>query len=203
MFCPTCHEGVMRESARTYEVHVTAYPNPVTVRVTGVPALLCGSCGDVMFRGDTAERAELLASRVLVERGFRVGGVLRLARKTLGYRASDLAGLLGVANETVSRWENDHFAVDPATWVTLGSLIADELGGDRETLNRLAAARESRVPTDCEIAFDRPHREAEIIDLFAAKQLYGQQQLSNAAPAQRQPAAAPAPVSLTLDSMSG
>lgn len=187
----------MAESESTYDVSIEAQPGPVTVRITHVPTLVCGSCGDIAYRGDTAERAELLASKALVERGCRFGGVLRFARKTLGYRAADLAAVLGVSNETVSRWENEHHEIDPSTWATLGALVADTLGARSDTLKRLESARERPVPSDCEIRFDRSRHTGENVINFIERI-----ELMNAA-APRAPQPAPVPVPLNISSMSG
>jgi DNA-binding transcriptional regulator YiaG len=55
---------------------------------------------------DEWERLELQAAAVVLSRSEGVGGLeLRFARKALGLSQGDLGALLGVALETVCRWE--------------------------------------------------------------------------------------------------
>jgi transcriptional regulator with XRE-family HTH domain len=60
-------------------------------------------------------------------------------RKALGLRAADLAGLLGVAAETVSRWETGQRDVDRGALALVGGLVVDRLEGSTATLDRLRA----------------------------------------------------------------
>jgi transcriptional regulator with XRE-family HTH domain len=63
----------------------------------------------------------------------------------LGLRAADLAELLDVAAETVSRWENAQRTVDRPAWVALSAMVLDRIEGGTRTLDRLRTLR-SRTP---------------------------------------------------------
>jgi transcriptional regulator with XRE-family HTH domain len=57
-------------------------------------------------------------------------------RRAIPMAAKELAGLLGVAPETVSRREHDRSGLDRATWVTLGGLLADVIEVTHTTRDR-------------------------------------------------------------------
>jgi transcriptional regulator with XRE-family HTH domain len=63
-------------------------------------------------------------------------------RRILGFSSSELAALVGVALETVSRWENGVRAVDALSFRVLGMIAADRLAGSSGTEDILRAARE-------------------------------------------------------------
>ena len=67
-------------------------------------------------------------------------------RKTLGLKATNLADLLGVTSETISRWENGHNEPDRAVWATLEQLVDDHYGNRTTTLDRLRTFGEARIP---------------------------------------------------------
>jgi len=104
-----------------------------------VPALECASCGEVVFPLPGLEAFELNAAGELAREGPSNGETFRFMRKAIGMRAVDLAELLDVAPETLSRWENGQRAVDRAAWVALSALVADHLEGRTSTLDRLKA----------------------------------------------------------------
>lgn len=56
---------------------------------------------------DLAElgRFELLAAAALARHGVCTSEAFKFIRKSLGMRATDLGAVLGVAPETISRWE--------------------------------------------------------------------------------------------------
>jgi transcriptional regulator with XRE-family HTH domain len=58
-------------------------------------------------------------------------------RKALGLRATDLAELLDVTPETVSRWETDRVPLDRGALATLGALLRDARAGSTATLDHL------------------------------------------------------------------
>ena len=56
----------------------------------------------------------------------------------------DLADLLDVAPETVSRWENGHRSADRSVWNTLADLLANAVEGKTTTLDLLR--QKARLP---------------------------------------------------------
>jgi DNA-binding XRE family transcriptional regulator len=111
--------------------------------------MVCRGCGEAIVAGEDLGRAELIASRRVIDAGARSGALLSLTRRSLGLLATDLAALLCVTAETISRWENDKVAPEPAIWNVVADLIDDRLEGRTRTQDRLrtaAARKPSRGP---------------------------------------------------------
>ncbi len=104
-----------------------------------LPARRCASCGEVYVASDVAEKADLLVATRLLDMGIADGAAFRFMRKALGFRAADLAELLGVDAATVSRWETGKVPVDRATLATLAAAASDRLDGRERTIERLRA----------------------------------------------------------------
>lgn len=107
-----------------------------------VPARQCDSCGEVYIAAEDAMRFDLRVARQLGDMGIASGEAFRFTRKALGMRAADLAGLLSVAAETISRWERGERPVDRAAFTVLGALVADRLEGRATTMKLLKAQQE-------------------------------------------------------------
>lgn len=123
-----------------------------TIEVTGrkfvkdVPAMVCASCGRAYVDVSQMQRLELEVAATVANSGMVNGGTFRFMRKALGLTATELAPLLGVAAETLSRWENGGRNTDRAAWVTVGGMVADRLEGRSGTLDRLKSAASGRSP---------------------------------------------------------
>ena len=121
-----------------------------TVTVAGIefttelPGGQCGSCSGRTIHGDAAARFELQVAAELMTRGLRSGETFRFMRKALGMKAADLAQVMNVAAETLSRWENDQREVDWPEFLLLGSLVDDKLAGRTTVLTRARALAEPR-----------------------------------------------------------
>jgi DNA-binding transcriptional regulator YiaG len=105
--------------------------------IVTVAASTCRGCGSIFLENDSLQRADLEVACELARHGPPRGEAFRFLRKTMGMRGLDLAALLDVTPETISRWENDQRVVDKATWLTLGSLVLERAGRAPETLERL------------------------------------------------------------------
>lgn len=103
-----------------------------------VPARRCGACDAVFFDGPALKEFERAAARELARHGPALGETFRFMRKALGVRGADLAELLDVPPETLSRWETGKLAMARTAWLTLSSLVLDFDG----TQERLRAVRE-------------------------------------------------------------
>jgi len=78
------------------------------ITLAGVEVARCPRCGSCEISIPHLEALHRLLARVLIEKSTRVtGDELRFLRKSLGWSGSDFAKHMGVAGETVSRWEND------------------------------------------------------------------------------------------------
>lgn len=118
------------------------------VFAVAVPATKCDGCGEVYVSGKVGRRMELEVARNLAERGFFTGEAFRFMGKALGMRAVDLAELLGVAAETVSRWETGKLAMDRCTFAAVAAMVSDRIEGHERTADSLRAAREPHPPQD-------------------------------------------------------
>lgn len=83
----------------------------------------CSSCGETLFDDASVERQEIDAATALVARGIRTAAEFRFVRKVAGLLANDLAELLGVRPETVSRWERGEGEIPRAAAFALGELF--------------------------------------------------------------------------------
>jgi putative zinc finger/helix-turn-helix YgiT family protein len=102
----------------------------------------CKACGETYVDGADLEAFELAIARELAQSGTSSGESFRFMRKALGFTAVDLGDLLGVAAETISRWETGQRDVDRGALVTVGSLVLDRIEGRTATIARLRAIRE-------------------------------------------------------------
>jgi YgiT-type zinc finger domain-containing protein len=145
--CPGCKKVNLKKGTTTVERTFPTRGGKVRAVVEDVPALVCRGCGEAVVSGADLGRAELIAARRLIDAGARSGTLLSWTRRSLGLLATDLAGLLGVTAETVSRWENDRVEPEPAVWNVVADLVDDRLSGRTRTLDRLRTAVEPRRPS--------------------------------------------------------
>ena len=104
--CANC-DGDMKRGLAPSQVTIDG----VTV-TADLPSWTCQKCGETYFVGTTLESFQLTAAEAFGRIGLVSGHVLKFMRKTLGMRATDLASLLGVTPETVSRWETGELEPD-------------------------------------------------------------------------------------------
>jgi DNA-binding transcriptional regulator YiaG len=113
-----------------------------------LPALVCEDCGDFSFAHRDIQSFELFVADWIARRGMRESGTFRFMRKALGMTAVQLAELLDVQAETISRWENDKSPIDVGSFSVLAALVEDRLTGQERMLDRLKALREpAEVPS--------------------------------------------------------
>ncbi|MDB4997961.1 MAG: helix-turn-helix domain protein [Myxococcaceae bacterium] len=109
--------------------------------VAKLPARVCRSCDKTYIDAKALERLELEVACELARRGPACGETFRYLRKALGMRALELAELLDLTAETVSRWENDQRSVDGPAWIALGSMVLEKARQSTSTLERLRALK--------------------------------------------------------------
>ena len=110
-----------------------------------VAARRCDACGEVYIDAEVGMRFDLRVARELGSRGAATGEAFKFMRKALGMRATDLAELLGVAAETISRWERGERPVDRAALTVVGAIVADRLDGRATTMKLLKAQQEPQA----------------------------------------------------------
>lgn len=104
-----------------------------------IPATKCATCGEVYYSGPVLEAFELDAAGELARHGEVLAEAFSFMRRSLGLKATDLAELLDVTHETVSRWENGHQPVERRAAALLSAMVIDRLEGRNATLDRLKA----------------------------------------------------------------
>lgn len=106
-----------------------------------VPALQCDGCGETYVDDHALEQVELAIASELGRLGRLTGEAFKFMRKSIGLRGIDLAELLNVTGETVSRWERDVVPIDHAAFAVLGALVADKREGRTRMRDLLNATR--------------------------------------------------------------
>ncbi len=95
--------------------------------VASLPGRVCAGCGETYLDAKTLERFELTVAVDLALAGETKGEVFKFIRKAVGMKATELAELLGVAAETVSRWETGERAVDRGAFALLADMAREML----------------------------------------------------------------------------
>lgn len=132
--CVQCGQKVLQEVEVEDEVTVAG-----RTFARKIPALRCERCGETYFKGPDLQTIELEAAAVIAREGPSNGETFKFMRKALGLRAADIAELLDVAAETLSRWETAQRPVDRASWIAVSAMVLDKLEGRTTTLDRLRA----------------------------------------------------------------
>ena len=83
------------------------------------------------------QRSELEMAAALAESGPIVGETFVWMRKSLSLQSKQLARLLDVRPETITRWETGAVPVDRAAWFTLGELVLERIGRPRDLQERM------------------------------------------------------------------
>ena len=151
--CPTCGKGRLRngESVEEYEF------GSVTFKVT-VPASVCSACGEALVAGPDLQRAELAVAAKVAALGLVSAETFRFMRAAVGLKGLELARLLQVTPESLSRWENGKREVDRSAWILLADLVIDHVAGTRCRRERLEAmATSQKLPKTVRVDLDATH----------------------------------------------
>lgn len=139
--CVQCGSESLRE-AKTTERRTVA-----GIEFTSeLPALKCSKCSETYVADSALEAMELAIAVELGKLGQRTPEAFKFMRKALAMRAVDLAELLDVTPDTVSRWERGAVDIDHAAFAVLGALVSERRAGRTEMLDRLRAANEPKAP---------------------------------------------------------
>jgi putative zinc finger/helix-turn-helix YgiT family protein len=134
MKCPTCKGAELHRSHADHELHVGEMLFVATLVVRQ-----CPDCGEQLTEAGVLGGFERRVSQWLADHGARTPDAFRFMRRSIGLRANELAELLDVTPETVSRWEKGKLAVEHRAFVLLGGLVADVIAGRSDTRTRLGA----------------------------------------------------------------
>lgn len=139
MKCPECGKADLKRATVALSITVAGVEFG-----TELPGQQCPKCDASTVSGPAGMRFELQVAAELVARGLRNGESFRFMRKALGMKASDLAKLMNVAPETLSRWETSQREVDWPEFMLLGCLVDDKLTGRTTVLDRARALEDPR-----------------------------------------------------------
>ena len=95
------------------------------VTLVGLTVSRCPRCDNIEVAIPRIELLHNLIARALIDKQTRfTGEEVRFLRKSLGWSGSEFAKHMGVAEETVSRWENDAAPIGPQADRLLRVLVA-------------------------------------------------------------------------------
>lgn len=92
-----------------------------------VMADVCRECGEWTLSAQDVERLELQSAIQALGGFLLTGPILREVRKALGLKQTELAEKLGVAWETVSRWESEKRPMELWVKAALMGLVIEAL----------------------------------------------------------------------------
>ena len=142
--CPECGKKEVRPAAVQHTSQIKHDGRLYTVEVPRLRVPQCGACGELVFDNDADEQ---IAQALREQLGLLSGVQIRNNRDELGLSQREMAEHLGVAVETISRWENGaliqtramdrylrvYFAVPAARAALVGQTGASPLGLHVET----------------------------------------------------------------------
>ena len=134
--CHECGSGRLVEATRERREQVDG-----RIYLAEQPVERCDDCGVVTTDGSWLHAFELQLARELASTGPRSGAGFQFMRKAIGLKADELAALLDVTRETISRWENDRQPLERRALVVLGDLVVDHIACSRRTLDRIEILR--------------------------------------------------------------
>ena len=115
----------------------------------------CRKCDAGTVAAAELGAGELTVAVWLAEHAVISGESFRFMRKALLFRANALAELLGVASESISRWENAKRGVDRSAWTLLASIVLDRSAGKKTTVERLRAFKNA-TPVRADVRLEVP-----------------------------------------------
>jgi putative zinc finger/helix-turn-helix YgiT family protein len=121
MKCVECGE-TMRTRKENYRYDECGLEH---VTLVGLDVARCPDCGNFEVSIPHIEELHRLIARALIDKRTRFRGEeVRFLRKSLGWSGADFARHMGVAEETVSRWENDAAPIGPQADRLLRLMVA-------------------------------------------------------------------------------
>jgi|WetSurMetagenome_2_1015567.scaffolds.fasta_scaffold339533_2 putative zinc finger/helix-turn-helix YgiT family protein len=100
--CPECGKKEVRPAVVAHASEIRHDGRLYTVKVPKLRVPKCGACGELVFENDADEQ---IASALREQLGLLSPEEIRGNRDKLGLSQRELAEHLGVAVETISRWE--------------------------------------------------------------------------------------------------
>ncbi len=127
--CTKCHVAEIPEEKVPYRYASGGLPHVILL---GVSVGRCPNCGaETLTVPRIAQLHRVLAAALATKATRLTANEARFLRKFLGYSTTDLAAIMGVAPETISRWES--------------TKSNQPIGAQSERLLRLMAVRDRPV----------------------------------------------------------
>ncbi len=120
MKCTSCKTGTMQPATAKHEETIAGCKFTATL-----PGASCSACGEGKLRKTDRDAFDLAVAKSLVLSEATPEKFI-FVRKALGYKAKDLAELLGTTPESVSRWENGKHNIDRQSWALLALLTMNQ-----------------------------------------------------------------------------
>lgn len=111
----------------------------------------CPNCGTNYYGASVVEAFEMGIAVWLAEHGINDGEAMRVMRSAMHLKGVELATLLDVTPETISRWEKEHRPPDRLAVATLAAMVLDRVAGHDRTLQRLRTLQ-NPPPTEIHVA---------------------------------------------------
>lgn len=119
-----------------------------------VTGLVCEACGESLTDIRDGERFDNVIADLLTE-APPTGDSFRFLRKVAGLKAKDVARMLGVTGDTVSRWENGKHAIDRAAFFVVAQIVREKREGRTDMLDLLVRGELPKpLPEKVEIRLD-------------------------------------------------
>lgn len=119
-----------------------------------VTGLVCQGCGESITDLRDGERFDLAVAEVLSEAAPSAES-FRFLRRVAGLRAQDVARLLGLTGDTISRWENGKYPIDRAAFFVLGQIVREQRRGSTAMLDLIHRGEMPKaLPAKVEVHLD-------------------------------------------------
>ena len=147
--CVQCGNEKLEKATTSYSVRIT----PEITAQVDIPALQCTKCNESYTTDADMAKAELMVAPVVARSGQVNGETFRFLRRALGKQGKELAEQLGVAPETISRWERGGLETPQFAWLTLAMLVLDKAKSRDDTQQMLRAIRHpTTLPRQIKVA---------------------------------------------------
>jgi putative zinc finger/helix-turn-helix YgiT family protein len=120
--CVMCDSGKVRKANVKWQVTVDG-----TRFFAKLPGLVCDNCKEEYIDAPVLGRFEVRVAFELAHRGKMSAEAFRFMRTAIGLPSKDLAKMLGVKPETISRWEHGKRELDRCAFALLGGLVCEHV----------------------------------------------------------------------------
>jgi putative zinc finger/helix-turn-helix YgiT family protein len=138
--CAMCENGKMKKTMVEWTRTVDG-----TRFVGTMPGYVCDSCKEEYVDAIVLEKFEEQIALEIARRGRISSEAFRFMRTTIGLSSKELAKILGVQPETVSRWEHRKREIDKSVFALLGGLVSESVKAQHIPISGILAAIQKPV----------------------------------------------------------